>query len=133
MAVNSTDTLIWRRDDCGDIVIPFQRSSGLEAVASLVRAAINLFVGEWFLNIDTGTRWLPTPDGTVTEQQAILGSKYDSGKIRAELRRSILKVTAVRSVTSIKTTFDGGERTLSVDAFVRSAFGDVQVSTSVTA
>lgn len=131
MTVLSTDNLQWARDSCGDIVVPLRRATGAEAVGILVRAAVLLYVGEWFLDVDRGVKWLPTNDGSVQERDAILGQPYNPAKIRAELRRVILTVTGVGSVASLRTSFDADERTLEVATTVRTAFGDVDVNVTV--
>jgi hypothetical protein len=131
MPVNSTDPLVWARDDCGDLIIPLRRAVGLEAVAILIRAAVGLFRDEWFLNRDAGVEWLPTEDGVVPERDAVLGQPYNPAKEQLALRKIILKVTAVRSVSEIKSSFDGGERALAMSCVARTDFGDVPVSTTI--
>lgn len=131
MAVNSTDPLVWARDDCGDLIIPLRRAVGLEAVAILIRAAVGLFRDEWFLNRDAGMEWLPTDDGVVSERDAILGQPYNAAKAQRALRNIILRVTAVRSVTQLRTSFDSEERTLEMSCVARTQFGDLPFSTTL--
>lgn len=132
MAVlQSSDPVVFARDENNDLIVPMRIASGLEAIAILVRTAWLLWRDEWFLNRDIGTPWLQTEDGVVTESDAILGQPYDAAKIARALRAEALAITGVRDVAEFKSSFDEGERGLSASAVIRTAFGDVAVSIAV--
>lgn len=88
--------------------------AGLPAVAQLIKIALQMFLGEWFLNVEAGVPWL----------QDVLGNKYDPEKVRAALRPSILEVPAVTAILSLETAFHGPTRVLSVSFEVSTEFGD---------
>lgn len=121
------DPLCFARDDNGDRIVPGRLASGMEAVLILVRAAIKLWRAEWFLDKDIGMPWLETPDGVVTERDAILGQAYDPAKTARALRREILAVPGVVEVPELRTSYDGAERTPSISLRVRVRFDDAEV------
>lgn len=129
----TTDPLCFARDDCGDLIIPLRKASGLEAFAILVRAAVLLFCDEYYLNRDIGFRWLPTDDEVVTEDQAILGQPFDAAKLQREVRRVVLQVTAARSISDFKASFTGEDRTLQMSFVAHSDFGDSPIAVNVPA
>ena len=129
--LNSTDPVVFARDENNDLIIPLRKASGLEAVAILVRTEWLLWRDEYFLNRDQGTPWLETEDGVVTEQDAILGQPYDAAKIARILRGRALAVNGVSDVAEFKSSFDGDTRNLQVSATIRTQFGDTTVSVQV--
>lgn len=131
MAVLLAEPLVLDRDDCGDLIVPLRTVSGLPAVAILVRAAILLWRDEYYLNRDVGMPWLETEDGIVTEDDAILGQRFDAAKLERSVRGDVLKVTAVRTITDFKAAFDGAERAVSMSFTVHSDFGDQPIAVVV--
>ncbi len=131
MALLTTDPLVFARDDCGDLIVPLRIARGLEAVLILVRAAIMLWRDEYYLDRDAGMPWLETTDGVVREVDAILGQPFDPAKLQRAVRILILRVTAVRSISEFKATFDGEARAVAMSMVVHSDFGDSPLSISV--
>lgn len=128
MALLSTDPLVFARDENNDLIIPLRKASGLEALVILVRTAWLLWRDEWFLNRDIGTPWLETEDGVVTERDAILGQRYDAGKVMRALRAEALAINGVRDLVGFRSSFDGETRNLTASGTIRSDFGDAPVS-----
>lgn len=93
--------------------------SGLSGVAQLIRIAILLFLGEWFLNLDAGMPW----------HQEILGQKFDAALIRQRLTERISKVPAVAAIVSVSVSFDSEARAVAVDYEVRTDWGDTLTGT----
>lgn len=121
------DPLCFARDENGDRIVPGRLASGMEAVLILVRAAVKLWRAEWFLDKDVGMPWLETPDGFVTERDAILGQAFDAAKTARALRREILAVPAVVEVPELRCSYDGTSRTLSITLRVRARFDDTEI------
>lgn len=101
----------------GDVVF----SSGIPAVVQSVRLALNLFRGEWFLNLDEGVPYIA--NDVVTESEAILGGKYNEIRTRRVFRDAILAAPGVVELTSLAVSFDSATRSLSVQFQVRTEFG----------
>lgn len=115
-----------------DLVIQngsFVFARGVPGVAQLVRIAIQMVAGEWFLNLAAGVKWFANENVALTD--AILGTKYSPIKARKEIRNAILGVQGVASLDVLETTFDTRTRTLSVSWQVTTAFGDT-ISDSLT-
>lgn len=123
------DPIVFARDADMDLEIPLRKASGMEAVLILCRATLLLWRGEFFLDLDAGTPWLETADGTVTERDAILGQRFDAARTARVLRQVLLAVPAVFSVPTMRCAFDGATRNLTVTFVVRCAFGDSPVTT----
>lgn len=116
MALES-DPLDLKLDTTGDLALvdgDLVFISGVDAVAQLVKIVIQMFQGEWFLDIEAGVPWF----------QDILGQKYDQPRIRAAIRGAILSVSEVTSILSLETSFTSSTRALSVSFSVRTTFGD---------
>lgn len=126
MAILSTDPLCLARDANCDLIIPIRIVRGIEAVAVLVRTALNLWRDEWYLNRDVGMPMLPTTDGVVGERDAILGQPHDPTKIGRALRKELLAVPGVKAIKSLQTAFDGDTRNLTIRCVVTTAFGDTE-------
>jgi hypothetical protein len=102
----------------GDIVF----AKGVPGVAQLIRVAVQMIAGEWFLNLLAGIAYLP--NATVSETQALLGAKFDPVKTRAAFRTAILAVPGVSSIDTLNVSFEPTTRTLNVSWVVLTAFGD---------
>jgi hypothetical protein len=124
--VLETEPLDVELDDDGEIHIDeegLRLVSGAQAVAQLIRIAILLFLGEWFLNLEKGMPWF----------QEILGQKFDPVLIRQRLSERILAVPGVAEIMSVAVSFDPDSRAVTVDWEVRAAFGGtVSGSTTTT-
>lgn len=122
--LTAADPVVFARDANNDLIVPLRKATGLEAVLILVRTALLLWRDEWFLNRDSGTPWLETEDGVVTERDAILGQPYDAAKIARTLRKVVLAVPGVSDVTQLRSSFNGDTRNMTVSMVVRTRFGD---------
>lgn len=119
MALLSTDPLDIKLDETGDIYVGSngpELVGGLEGVAQLVRVAIKLFRGEWFLNAKVGVPWY----------QRILGQKPEISEVRAALLDEIKGIPGVRDVPSLIVEFDGVSRNLTATWIVRATFDDIE-------
>ena len=76
--------------------------SGLDAIAQDCRIKLKFFKGEWFLDTRIGVPYF----------QSILGKK--SNTVSAILRKAILEVPGILSITSFEPTYDSIERELRV-------------------
>jgi hypothetical protein len=93
--------------------------SGLPAVAQLIKIALRMFVGEWFLNLDAGDRALE-----------MLGQKYNADQFVAAVTPVVLAVPAVVAVQSIAPSYDSVARKASISFAAQAQFGDT--TTTVT-
>lgn len=122
MALLETDFLDARLDTDGDIYIGPNGPewiSGIEGVTQLVAIAIQLFRGEWFLNLDAGVPYF----------QEILARKYDPVLARQRLLEEINTVPGVVEVLSLELEFEAATREMRVRVKLRTAFGDTEVDT----
>lgn len=120
----TTDTLDLALNSSGDLIVTggdMQISSGEDGVAKLIRIAILLFRGEWFLNLDAGVPYLERQG--VPASEAIMGQAFDKAKIESAFRDAILGVSGVAQVTSLAATYVSSTRTLNVAWTVQTTFG----------
>ncbi len=105
----------------GELVVTdnIQLSSGVDGVAQSIRQRLQLFQGEWFLNLEEGTPYF-------TE---ILGAKFNEAKIRGAIRPVILAAPGVTELLSLAVAFDGATRNLSVSWEVKTVFDDTVADT----
>lgn len=99
----------------GDLVF----SRGVAAVAQSIRIAIQLFEGEWFLDLSAGMPWY----------RSILGRRFDETAMRAAFRDAILTAPGVASLTSLTSTLDVAARRLRVSWAAIAEFGDTVADT----
>lgn len=125
MALLETDPVDIKLDEDGDIdmdpELGFTFVSGIDGIAQLVKIALRLFRGEWFLDLDAGVPYF----------QTILGFKYDAAALRGEIERAVV-VPEVVSIAEITLEFDGATRTASVAVDLRTRFGDTVVELELT-
>jgi hypothetical protein len=96
----------------GDLVF----TRGIEAVVQQCRIALQMFQGEWFLNLDVG----------IPYWEKILGEKPKTAIEAARIffRRELQLVDGVEKVTRLDVTYTGSTRTLTVTWQVSTVFGD---------
>lgn len=94
-------------------------STGSDAVAQGLRLRLQLFKGEWFLNLDEG----------VPYYEDVLGQKFDEKRIRAAFRPVILSTPGVVEIISLAVQFDGPTRDVTIAWEVRTEFGDTVADT----
>lgn len=127
MALLSTDPLDIKLDSVGDIHVGasgMELIGGIDGVAQLVRIAIKLFRGEWFLNTEVGVPWY----------QRILGQKPTQAEVRAALLEEIKGIPGVLDVPQLSVAFDGTTRRMTATWVVRVKFDDTdpELSTQET-
>lgn len=125
MALLSTDIIDWALDANGDIAVGQDVSwtSGLSGVVQSCQIAVQMLLGEWFLNTAEGVPYFERP-GVVTPQQALIGGQYNSLAVIAEVRDALLSVPQVVAILFITPTFDKTTGRLSVAWQVHTTFGD---------
>lgn len=88
--------------------------AGSEGVKQLISVALQLFKGEWFLDLNSGMPYW----------QDILGRKFDEATLRAAVRDAILGVAGVSEIVKLTVTWDGTTRTAAIAWRVQTSFGD---------
>lgn len=124
-------------DLSGDVMLPLRFSRGAEAVRQRVRVRLQMFRGEWFLDLDKGVPWLERSG--VPASDALLGQKFDMTRARNAIRDAILYSDAHRSVrdeevlalTKLDVAFDTTTRKMAVTWQVQTVFGDTPPDTLV--
>lgn len=114
----------WLLGPDNDLVIEngdFVFAKGLDAVAQECRIAIQMFAGEWFLDLDAGIPYW-------TE---ILGFKPEVAVRAAEVafRSELLAVTDVLSIPLLNVTYNNKSRRLDVEWQVKTVLGETPVDT----
>lgn len=93
-----------------------------DTVAQAVLTRLNLWVGEWFANIDDGTGW--TTD--------VLG-KGSSGLYEMMLRQRVLGTPGVTEILDFQAIFDADSRRLTVYITINTVYGQTTVNGELTA
>lgn len=107
-------------------------ASGLDAVVIGAETRLGLVYGEWLLNRNVGVKWFE--NDLVPAEQAILGSRFNAGRLRAACRRAILRTPGVVEILQLRATFDTATREATVVWRARTEFGDTDlITTGVTA
>lgn len=101
--------------DKGDIVV----TSGVDAIVQSCRIALQMFQGEWFLNLDAG----------IPYWQSILGQKPRVAIEAARIffRRELELVDGVDKVTKLDISYTGSSRLMTITWQVSTVFGDTPV------
>lgn len=112
-------------DDNNDLVITkdAQWSRGLPAVAQSCRITLQMFAGEWFLNLGAG---IPYWEEILTQKEAVAIKAANIA-----FRSALLAVDDVVSVTRMDITFDRKARRMTVVWQVNTAFGETSPDTLV--
>lgn len=98
-------------------------ASGAAAVAQKLRSRLYLNRGEWFLDPDAGTPWLPLPD---LLDKPILGSMpADIGYAERTIKKIILETPDVTTITDFSLDFNSVTRKLQFSASGTTVDGDV--------
>lgn len=118
-----TDPVCLATDDDGNLLVPLQFARGSAAVRQVIQASLRLIKGELFFDVDAGVAWIE--NDVVSADQAILGGVFDENKVRAHVRRAILRAPNVDPDTLvIAVSFDGATRELSIDWEIDTVFGE---------
>lgn len=122
----STDPVDLLLDSTGDLVVTsdLQWAVGLPAIAQGIRIALQLFRGEWFLDLDEGVPYLEREG--VSADDALLGAKFNHGRAVAAFRDAIRRAPGVNSIVSLNVTFDRATRKVLASWIVRTEFGDTK-------
>lgn len=135
MALLSTDPVDLLLDSSGDLVIEngdlvlTLAGDDPGGVGQLIREAVLLVKGEWFLDLDAGVAYFER-DG-VDASEAILGQTFDAAKCETAFREAIAAVAGVDTVVSVSATFDDGTRLATIAWVVTTTFGNT-VADSLT-
>lgn len=91
-------------------------SSGIQAILQSCRIILQMFQGEWFLDLDLG----------IPYWQNIFGQKPGNAMQAAYVayRAALLGVNGVTGVLSLNISYDGATRTMNVAFQVQTQFGD---------
>ena len=90
---------------------------GAERVRQHVEIKLSLWAGEWFLDTEFGTPYLSD----------ILGKQISLGASVAALKKSILEVDGVQTITRFDYTFNRAARNLDVDFDVQTPYGNLNI------
>lgn len=132
MAILTTDPLDLRLDNTGDLAFEngdLAFAKGADGVAQLIREALLLVRGEWFLDLDAGMPWFER-DGVSTDV-ALLGQQFNQAKAESTFRTTIAAIPGVGAINAISATFDDATRLMTVTWNVTTTFGDT-VADSLT-
>lgn len=109
-----------RTGDLDLSTLDVQLLGGAERVRQQLYIKLNLWVGEWFLDLEFGTPWL----------EEILGKEGVSiSTARAALIDSALEVDGVDDITDFRYDFDTSARKLTVEMDASTSYGIITVST----
>lgn len=92
---------------------------GAERVRQHLQIKLKLWAGEWFMDTEFGTPYLTD----------ILGKQISLGASVAALKKSILGVDGVQTITRFDYQFNRSTRSLSVDFDVLTPYGITQYAT----
>lgn len=116
-------------DADGDLEWPIRFTTGLEAVCQGLRIRLLMVKGELAHNLDYGVPWVVNDH--VSEDEAILGSKYDEIRLRDIFRPIILSTPGVISIRSLALSFDRPERAFTMTFEVEGKEGTILGSLEV--
>lgn len=102
-------------DSDGDLVVDTDAhfTTGLLAVSQGARIRLQMFKGEWFLDLDKGVPWLP--NDIVADVDAILGQRFNEVKVRGAIRPILQDTPGVITINKLDISFTGSTRALRVD------------------
>jgi hypothetical protein len=128
MATDINDPIGLAMDSTGDIEVlttgagaGIRFTKGVEAVTQNIEAAVSLFRGEWFLDLERG----------VPYYQEILGQRYSQETVLTAFRDQILTVPNVDQILTLTSSFDGATRTTTVSFEVLTPFGTTSGSVTI--
>jgi hypothetical protein len=117
----ATEPRDWQLDEDNDLVIDtdLHFTTGVDAVVQAARIALQMFRGEWFLDLDAG---IPYWD-------SILGNRRDIAIAiaRDEFRSALKELDDVLEVIRLDVEFDGATRIMSITWQVSTSFGETPV------
>lgn len=120
MATLENDRIDLKLTDANDLKfdssLRLSWTTGLDAVAQRLKIRMQMFKGEWFLDLDAG----------VPYWEDILGQKYDEAQVLAAFRGVLVKTRDVVKILSLTSSFDASTRKLKITWHVTTAFGDTE-------
>lgn len=102
----------------GDLVLEngdFLWVDGIDAIEQDIRTALQMFLGEWFLDETEG----------VPYHQSILGQKVSPLIVREIFRQQLLAIPGVLAVVEISASFVGTSRTITIPWKVSTDLGEI--------
>lgn len=93
--------------------------TGIEAVAQAILTRLNMFLGEWWENLNLG---LPVFQQIISQ----LGSQRGLAAMQVSVTQNVLGTPYVTAVTSVEVTFKAGQ--LGFVIVAQTAFGTVTVT-----
>lgn len=97
---------------------------GIDGVAQLCRVAVQMFAGEWFLDLDLGVRYWDVILGVDGERARLAAT--------ADFRAVLSAVPGVLRIVRLDVVFDGRTRTLTATWQVSTSLGDTPLDSLVT-
>lgn len=119
--VDYVDISMGGDDDDLVITTDIEFTYDADSVLQLCLERLGTIKSEWFLDLDEGFPYFETE--TVTSSEAILGSKFDEIKIRANVTDILVSTPGVNSVSSLQVSFVQSTRTVTVRFIVLTTFG----------
>lgn len=108
-------------DENHDLELPIRFTTGLEAVAQGMGIRLLMIKGELEYDREYGVPWIA--NDFVSEDEAILGSKYDEVRYREIFRPIIMKTPGALELKSMTFVHDREERSFAMDFEVRGEQG----------
>jgi len=106
-------------DENGDIVTSgVQFISEREEIAQTIKTRLQLFMGEYFRNINEGTPWF----------QAILPKETNLALKDALIKRQIIQTQGVVRLLSYDSDYSINIREYSINASVLTIFGEIEIN-----
>jgi len=93
--------------------------AGAEQVRQQLLIKLRLWTGEWFLDTEFGTPYLPS----------ILGKQLTLSGAIVALRKSIMEVEGVQQIVAFAYRFDNATRVLTVAFSANTPYGIIEVQT----
>lgn len=111
----------YKLDDNNDLAvdgIDIALIDGAEQVRQQVLIKLKLWTGEWFLDTEFGTPYLPD----------ILGKQLTLSGAVAAIRKSVMEVDGVQTITEFQFEFDRQRRILKTQFTISTPYGLIEVS-----
>jgi len=103
----------------GDIVTSGKHfTTGTDEIAQTIVTRLKLFFGEYFRNINDGTRWF----------EDVLGKGNTLGVADAEIRRRISQTDGVSGILEYSSDFDLINRSFSIKCSVKTTLGNITIN-----
>lgn len=98
-----------------------QFTSGALEVAQTVKTRLQLFLGEYFRDINDGTPWW----------ESVLGKEGTLSSKEAVIKNRIIRTEGVTEILSFDTDFDINTRAYTVNASILTQFGESELTVTV--